>query len=61
MYQRLMDLIHRRGAYRNFKDECARRGILQDYYAFQEEWHRRVAIDWLEARGCAWTEGRRPA
>lgn len=57
--QRLLGIIHRRGAYRKFKDECARRGLLQDYYAFQSSWHRNVAIRWLEEHNCVWTEGRR--
>lgn len=57
--QRLLDLTHRRGAYRNFKDECARYGLLNDYFAFQERHHRQIAIDWLEAHNCLWTEGRR--
>ena len=57
---RLLDIIHRRGAYGNFKDECARCGMLSDYYAFRDQRHRRVAIAWLERNGCAWTEGRRP-
>lgn len=57
---RLLDIIHRRGAYRNFKDECDRQGLLDDYYAFQDRRHREVAVDWLERNGCVWTEGRRP-
>ena len=58
--QRLLDLTHRRGAYRSFKDECARRGLLNDYFAFQERSHRQLAIAWLETHGCLWTEGMRP-
>jgi hypothetical protein len=57
---RLLDIIHRRGAYRKFKDECARHDLLSDYYAFRDRRRRRVAIDWLERNGLAWTEGRRP-
>ena len=57
---RLLDIIHRHGAYRNFKNECDRQGLLDDYYAFQERRHREVAVDWLERNGCVWTEGRRP-
>lgn len=57
--QRLLDLTHRRGAYRNFKDECARHGLLNDYFAFQARHHRQIAIDWLEAHNCLWTEGGR--
>lgn len=58
--QRLLDVTHRRGAYRNFKDECARHGLLNDYYACRERRHREVAIAWLEDHGCLWTEGCRP-
>ena len=54
---RLLDIIHRRGAYRNFKNECDRQGLLDDYYAFQDRRHREVAVDWLERNGCVWTEG----
>ena len=57
---RLLDIIHRRGAYRRFKDECERQGLLNDYYAFLERRHREIAIDWLERNGCVWTEGSRP-
>ena len=57
---RLLDIIHRRGAYRNFKNECDRQGLLDDYYTFQDRRHREVAVDWLERNGCVWTEGRRP-
>lgn len=54
---RLMDIIHRRGAYGRFKDECARRGLLQEYYAFKDTHYRDVAIEWLERNHCIWTEG----
>jgi len=56
----LLDVTHRRGAYGRFKDECARRGLLNDYYAYQDLCHRQIAIDWLESHGCLWTEGRSP-
>lgn len=56
----LLSTTHRRGAYRNFKDECARHGLLNDYYAYWEQHCRNLAIAWLEAHGCIWTEGQRP-
>lgn len=58
---RLLDIIHRRGAYGRFKDECARQGCLNDYFAFKDSRHRQIAIAWLERNGCAWTEGMRPS
>lgn len=57
---RLLNIIHHRSAYGNFRDECARCGMLSDYYVFRDRRHRRVAIAWLERNGCEWTEGRRP-
>ena len=57
---RLLSTTHRRGAYRSFKDECARLGLLSDYYAFWGQHCRNLAIAWLEVHGCIWTEGRRP-
>ncbi len=56
----LVDTLHRRGAYGRFRDQCARHGLLLDYYALRDQHRRRIAIDWLEDNGCEWTEGRRP-
>ena len=38
----------------------ARHGLLDDYYAYREQHCRDLAISWLEAHDCIWTEGGRP-
>jgi hypothetical protein len=40
--------IHRRGAFRHFKDQLARRGLQDSWYAFRGAALRKIAIEWCE-------------
>jgi hypothetical protein len=40
--------IHRRGAFRHFKDQLSRRGLLDSWYAFRGTALRKIAIEWCE-------------
>lgn len=35
----------------------ARHDLLDDYYAYREQYRRDLAISWLVAHDCIWTEG----
>lgn len=43
--------IRGKGAFRRFKDSVYRFGIEKDWYAFQDAWHRKTAIEWCESHG----------
>jgi hypothetical protein len=43
-----VDAIHRRGAFRNFKNVLSRNGLLNSWYTFRGEALRRIAIEWCE-------------
>lgn len=43
--------IRGRGAFRRFKDGVCRLGIEKEWYAFQDAWHRKTAIEWCERHG----------
>ena len=40
--------IQGRGAFRRFKDMVNRMGILQQWYNFQAEYYRKLAIEWCK-------------
>lgn len=43
-----IDALHRRGAFRNFRDVLSRHGLLNPWYAFRGEALRKIAIGWCE-------------
>lgn len=43
------------GAFRRFKDACARLGIDQGWYAFRDAEYEAIAVEWCHAHGVAWT------
>ena len=43
-----LDAIHRRGAFRHFKDLLLRHGMRESWYAFRGEALRKIAIEWCE-------------
>ena len=43
--------IRGKGAFRRFKDGVYRFGIEKEWYAFQDAWHRKTAIEWCESHG----------
>lgn len=44
----LMNSIHRRGAFRNFKDNAYRFGLIDDYYKFRDNALLDIAKEWCE-------------
>lgn len=48
--------IRGRGAFRRFKDLVDRMGISQQWYDFQAEYYRKLAIDWCQEHGLEYEE-----
>lgn len=49
--QMLLDALHGKGAFRRFKDKVNQLGIEKNWYAFQNDCYRAVAIRWCEHNG----------
>ena len=47
----LLDAIHRRKAFRSFRDRAFREGVIEDWYSFRDQAIRQIAIDFLMAQG----------
>jgi hypothetical protein len=56
MSEDLLDLIRGSGAFRRFKNYINRHGIEQDWYSFEENAYKKIAIEWLEENGIAYTD-----
>ena len=56
---RLLAAIHGRGAFRYFKDLATEFGIIDEWYAFEEDALRDIAREWCEENGIACTDKRR--
>ena len=56
MQDNLGNAIRGRGAFRRFKDECHRYGIIQKWYEYQADAYKRIAIEWCEAHGFDYTD-----
>lgn len=52
--EELSNAIHRRGAFRGFKDAVYRRGVQEDWYRFRDQAIADIVTDWLDARGVAY-------
>ena len=48
--------IQGRGVFRRFKDMVDRMGALQQWYDFQAEYYRKLAIDWCREHGLEYEE-----
>ena len=48
--------IRGRGAFRRFKDLVDRMGISQQWYDFQAEYYRKLAIEWCQEHGLEYIE-----
>ena len=53
---KLEHAIQGRGAFRRFKDMVARMGISQQWYDFQAEYYRKLAIEWCQEHGLEYIE-----
>ncbi len=49
--ERLARVISGRGAFRRFKDGIRQMGIEEEWYAYQGEAYKRLAIEWCEENG----------
>ena len=54
---KLEHAIQGRGAFRRFKDMVDRMGISQQWYDFQAEYYRKLAIEWCQEHGLEYIEG----
>ena len=52
---KLLNAISGRGAFRRFKDAVHLLDIEHDWFRFQEEEYEKIAIEWLEENGIAYT------
>lgn len=52
----LADAIRGSGAFRRFKDKLAGFGLLNDWYDYQSEAYRKIAIEWCEDNGFEYEE-----
>jgi len=52
----ILNAIHRSGAFRLFRMTTERLGLREAWYRYREESIKRIARDWLEANGIAFTE-----
>ena len=46
--------IHRSGAFRRFREDVARFDLLDRWYEFKNDAHRRIAEEWCEENGIDW-------
>jgi Uncharacterised protein family (UPF0158) len=53
--------IHRRGAFRAFKDALYRRGAQRDWFRFRDAAIADIAADWLDEHGVAYARDLDPA
>lgn len=53
---RLLDAIHGHGAFRMFKNEAYRLGIQEDWYRFRNAALKRIAAEFLEAKGMPYVD-----
>ena len=52
----LIDAIHGKGAFRLFKREVERLGVLGEWRSYKDARYREIAIEWLEGHGLDWTD-----
>jgi hypothetical protein len=50
----LLDAIHRKGAFRRFKDLIRRYDIEQQWYDYRDREVERIVADWLDEKGIAY-------
>ena len=53
---KLEQVIQGRGAFRRFKDMVNRRGITKQWYDFQADYYRNLAIAWCQEHGIEYVE-----
>ena len=51
LYDQITTIFRRKGAYGRFKDLLERKGLLQEWYAFEEEKTRERLLRWCEENG----------
>lgn len=50
----LLQAISRRGAFRNFKDLIYYFEIVDEWYKFQQETYKKIALDWCHCNNITW-------
>lgn len=51
--------IRGKGAFRRFRDSIMRYGIENKWYEYEENAYRKLAVEWCEAKGFAYTDDRK--
>ena len=51
LYDEILDIFRRKGAYGRFKDLLERKGLLEEWYAFEEKETRERLLRWCEENG----------
>ena len=51
LYDEILDIFRRKGAYGRFKDLLERKGVLEEWYAFEEKETRERLLRWCEENG----------
>lgn len=54
----LLGAIRGRGAFRRFKDQVERLGMMEQWYTFRDARYREIAIEWCQENDIAYREGR---
>ena len=52
----LLDAIHGKGAFRNFRRLVERRGALESWHAYENMRYRELAVGWLDENGLPWKD-----
>ena len=57
----LLQAITGRGAFRRFKDRIVEEDVREDWFAFRDEAHKKIAADFLESQGIPFIDDRKGA
>lgn len=56
MGSRLLKVIQGKGAFKGFRDTVDESGLSDEWYGYREEAYRKIAREWLEGNGVAYTD-----
>ena len=56
MQDKLFDIFHGRGKYRRIKDRFHYMGVIDDFYKFENNYIKKIAIEWCESNNIKFRE-----
>ena len=56
MQRKLFDIFHGRGKYRRVKDQFHYMGVIDDFYKFENDYIKKLAIEWCETYNIEYDE-----